>query len=100
MKETINKIKKLPSEWEMKFANHMSNKGLISKKKKKNSYCITENFHLGVPVVALWLMNLTRNNEVMGSIPGLTQWVKDPANCELWCRSQTWLGPQLAVAVM
>ena len=33
----------------------------------------------GVPVVTQWLTNLTRNDEVWGSIPGLTQWVKDPA---------------------
>ena len=25
-----------------------------------------------------WLMNPTRNHEVVGSIPGLARWVKDP----------------------
>ena len=47
VKETINKMKRQPIEWEKIFANHVSNKGLISKiykeltqlnsKRKKNS---------------------------------------------------------------
>ena len=34
---------------------------------------------LGVPVVAQWLTNPYKNHEVVGSIPGLAPWVKDPA---------------------
>ena len=32
----------------------------------------------GVSVVAQWLTNPTRNLDVLGSIPGLAQQVKDP----------------------
>ena len=33
----------------------------------------------GVPVVAQWLTNPTRNHDVVGLVAALAQWVKDPA---------------------
>ena len=44
--------------------------------------------------MAQWLMNPTRNHEVVGSIPGLAPWVRirhcrcgsDPTLLWLWCR--------------
>ena len=40
------------------------------------------------------VMNPTRIHGDTSLIPGLTQWVKDPASC-----SQMWLGSGVAVAV-
>ena len=49
--------------------------------------------------MAQWVTNPTRNQEVVGSNPGLTQWVKDPALLELWCRLQMRLRSRISVAV-
>ena len=40
---------------------------------------LNDSKHAGVPIVAQWLTNLTSVYEDADSIPGLTQWVKDPA---------------------
>ena len=37
-KETINKMKRQPTEWEKIFANNATNKGLISKKYKQTAH--------------------------------------------------------------
>ncbi len=60
-----------PLAWEPPYAA-----GVALEKTKKTH---TKMELLGVPVVAQWLMNPTRNHEVEGSIPGLAQWIEDLA---------------------
>ena len=45
-------------------------------------------------------MNPTSIREDSGSIPGITQWVKDQHCNELWRRLKTWLRSCIAVAVV
>ena len=58
--------------------------GLAALQKKKSE---------GVPVVAQWLTNLTRNHEASGLIPDLTQWVEDLALpwAVVWVTDATWM---------
>ena len=65
--------------------------------------CVCDlNLHMfGVPVVAQQVKNLNSNPEDAGSIPGLPQWVKGPAQHvhELQCRLLMQLRSHVAVAV-
>ena len=49
--------------------------GMVPHSKRINDLKIVN----GIPVVVQWLANLSKNREVVGSIPGLAQCVKDPA---------------------
>ena len=56
---------------------------------------------MGVPVVAQWLTNPTRNHEVAGSVGSLPllSGLMIRRCRELWCRLQTRLGSSVAVAL-
>ena len=53
--------------------------GLATCPQPERSKTRIKTLELGVPIVAQWLTNPTRNHEVAGSIPALAQWVNDPA---------------------
>ena len=49
-KETISKVKRQPSEWEKIIANEATDKGLISKKKKKEAAHTTQYRKINDPI--------------------------------------------------
>ena len=51
-----------------------------SLRKKISLYIVTKNKYVGVALLAQWLTNVTSIHEDVGLIPGLAQWVKDPAS--------------------
>ena len=73
-----------PLAWEPPCATGVAQEIAKKDKKKKNIYIYIQ---LRVPVMAQWLMTLTRNHEVAGSIPGLAQWVKVTARIQCCCGS-------------
>ena len=95
--DDLGEMRELPNLFQKKFKNHF--KPVIPKRKiiqklptKENTIPVgfsSEFYHtlreeliltlFRVPVMSQWLTNPASIHEDVGSIPGPTQWVKDPA---------------------
>jgi len=82
-----------PLAWEFPYATGMalSKRHVAEKKKKKKK-------GIGVPVMAQWLTNLRTMRLQVRSL-ALLSGLRIQRCGELWCRSQTWLGSCIAVAL-
>ena len=63
----------------MQFNRHQVQKEIVKILKELRVNMKELGVDVGVPIMAQWLTNPTRNHEVVRSIPGLAQWVKDLA---------------------
>ena len=70
----------MPQVWPKQNRNYETTTHTNKKwtKKKKIKFYSKQELS-GVPIVAQWLTNLTRNHKSAGLIPDLAQWVKDLA---------------------
>ena len=69
-------------------------------KRMRSFYVNLKWIHAGNSRCGAVEMNLTRNHEVAGLIPGLLSELRIRCCCELWCRLQMWLGSGVAMAVV
>ena len=58
-----------------------------------------KSYNIGVPIMAQWLTNPTRDHEVAGSIPGIAHGLRIRHCHELWYRSQTGLASDVVAVV-
>jgi len=86
--------KKAPDIISFFWSNQSAKKSIV-----KNKITLELKQHPGVPVVAQWLTNPTRNHEVVGSIPDLLSGLRIQHCRELWSRLQMWLGSCVAVSL-
>ena len=59
---------------------------LMTKQGTRSPHPESETKSIGVSLHGSALTILTGIHEVSGSLPGLTQWVKEPAMIWMWCR--------------
>ena len=65
--------------WAGRIADAVGHQEEANSQFQRQAFVRTKIRAQGVPVVAQWLTNPTRNHEVASWIPGLAQWVKDLA---------------------
>ena len=67
----------LSKTWFLHLSCRIYRQGVACNMSLLSKFFLTVKNYIGVPMVAQWLANPTRNDEVAGSIPALARWVKD-----------------------
>ena len=64
---------------QLKYNTKESHQATRGENKRRREVKRATKTNPGVPIMAQWSMNPTRNHEVAGLVPTLAQWVNDPA---------------------